>query len=162
MALAIFFLALGIVLVLLEVFIPSGGILGALATAAIVVAVVLGFKEGTNIGLAFLVVVAVVVPVATIMGLKIFPHTPLGRRVILNPAVETPDQRGAAGVADEDYSQLVGQLGKTVTPLRPSGIVEIENQRFSAVTEGEMLEANIDIVVNKIEGNSIVVDERPA
>jgi len=162
MVTAVILLAVGIVLVLLEVFIPSGGILAVLATTAIIAAIVLGFRHGTNTGFVFLGVVIVSVPVMIILGLKLFPSTPVGKKVILTPAVETPVQRGAAGVSDEDFSRLLGKSGKTATALRPSGIVEIDNQRYSAVAEGEMIEKGMEIVVVRVDGNSIVVDQKEA
>jgi membrane-bound ClpP family serine protease len=162
MVTAIILLAVGIVLVLLEVFIPSGGILAVLATAAIIAAIYLGFREGTNTGFVFLVVVVVAVPAMTILGLKVFPRTPIGRKVILEPEVETSTQRGRAGVDDEDFSRLMGKSGRTATPLRPSGIVEIDNERYSAVAEGEMIDKGVEVEVVRVEGNSVVVDQKEA
>ena len=100
------------------------------------------------------------VPALLITGLKIFPNTPFGKRLILSPSVESPAQRGAAGIADKDYARFMGKTGKTATQLRPSGIIEIGDERISAVADGEMIESNIDVVVIKIEGNSVVVEKR--
>ena len=157
---AILLLLLGIVLVLLEAFIPSGGILGVFAAIALVFSLVFAFKEGDATGFAFLAIVVICVPAGVIFGLKIFPHTPIGRRVILKPTVESVKERGKAGVSDENFSHLIGRIGKTVTPLRPSGIIEINNERYSAVAEGEIIDNNVEIVVVKVEGNSVVVDQR--
>ena len=160
---AIILIVLGVILALLEVFIPSGGILGLLAAAAIVSSVVMAFKHGEAeekaTGFIFLTAVVILVPVVIILGLKIFPKTPFGRRVILKPSVESPHQRGAAGVSGQDYSNLVGMKGLTVTPLRPSGIAEIGRERLSVVAEGEMIDKDVEIVVVRIEGNNIVVDQ---
>ena len=157
---AIILLVAGIILVALEAVIPSGGILGVLAAAALVSAVTLAFKENSNTGLIFLLITIIVVPVFLIAGLKIFPKTPIGKRLILSPSVETPAQRGAVGVADKDFTRFLGKTGKAVTPLRPSGIVEIGDERLSAVADGEMIEPNVEVVVIKIEGNSVVVENR--
>ncbi len=157
---AILLLILGIVLVMMEAFVPSGGIIGVLAAIALVSSMVFAFKESDGIGFAFLGIVVLCVPAAVIIGLKIFPKTPIGRRVILKPSVESPEERGKAGVSEQDFSLLQGKLGKSVTPLRPSGIVEVNDQRYSAVAEGEMIDKNVDITVVRIEGNSIVVEPR--
>jgi membrane-bound ClpP family serine protease len=157
---AILLLLLGIVLVMAEAFIPSGGILGVLAAIVLVSSLIFAFKESDGVGFAFLGIVVVCVPTVVILGLKVFPKTPIGRRVILEPFVESPEDRGKAGVSDQDFSQLLGKLGKTATPLRPSGIIEINDQRYSAVAEGELIDKNVDIIVIKVEGNSIVVEPR--
>ena len=157
---AVILLIAGILLVVLEAFIPSGGILGFLAAAALVAAVILAFRENSTAGLAFITITVIIVPVFIMLGLKIFPKTPIGKRLILSPAVETPAQRGVAGVADKDFSRLLGKIGKTTTPLRPSGIIEIEDERYSAVAEGEMIDRGVEVVVIKVEGNSIVVEKQ--
>jgi len=157
---AILLLLLGIVLVMAEAFIPSGGILGVLAAIVLVSSLVFAFKESDGVGFVFLGIVVVCVPAVVILGLKVFPKTPIGRRVILKPSVESPEDRGKAGVSDEDFSQLQGKVGKTATPLRPSGIIEINDERYSAVAEGELIDKGVDIIVVKVEGNSIVVEPR--
>lgn len=155
---AILLLLLGIAIVLAEAFVPSGGVLGVLAAVVLVSSLVFAFKESDGVGFVFLGVVVVCVPASVIFGLKIFPKTPVGRRVILKPTVESAEERGKAGVSDEDFSQLHGKIGKTATPLRPSGIIEIENERYSAVAEGELIDKDVEIIVVKVEGNSIVVE----
>ena len=157
---AILLLLLGIVIVLMEAFIPSGGILGVLAAIVLVSSLIFAFKESDGVGFAFVGIVVVCVPALVIFGLKIFPKTPIGRRVILKPSVESVEERGKAGVSDEDFSHLQGKVGKTVTPLRPSGIIEINDERYSAVTEGELIDKDVEIIVVKIEGNSVVVEPR--
>ena len=95
---AIILLVVGILLVALEAFIPSGGILGFLAAAALVTAVTLAFRENSNTGLIFLMITLIAVPILLVAGLKIFPKTPIGKRLILSPLVESPAQRGADGI----------------------------------------------------------------
>jgi len=157
---AILLLLLGIVLVLMEAFVPSGGILGVLAAIVLVSSLIFAFKESDGVGFAFLGIVVICVPGVVIFGLKIFPKTPIGRRVILKPSVESPEERGKAGISDEDFSHLQGKVGKTTTPLRPSGIIEINDERYSAVAEGELIDKDVEIIVVKVEGNSVVVEPR--
>ena len=99
-------------------------------------------------------------PILIIIGFKIFPYTPVGRKMILKPKVESVSERGANGVADGNYLQLLSAIGKTVTQLRPCGIAEINGQRYSVVTEGQLIEKDVDIVVVNVEGNSIVVEQQ--
>jgi membrane-bound serine protease (ClpP class) len=157
---AVLLLILGIVLAFMEVLLPSGGILAILSTGAIIGAIVMAFGESADTGVVFLAITAVLVPVTIVLGLKVFPRTPVGRRMILKPETETVSERGSAGVSDGDYSKLMGKTGKTVTPLRPSGIAEIEGERYSVVAEGDMIGPGVDIIVVNLEGNSIVVNEQ--
>jgi len=154
---AILLLILGVVLTILEIFLPTGGVLGFLAATAMIAALYLAFGISTNTGLAFLTATIIFVPVVIGLGLKYFPRTPIGRRLILNPVQESDGQRGKAGISEDDYSPLLGKKGKTVTQLRPSGIVEIEGERYSVATQGELIDSGSDIMVIKVEGNNIVV-----
>ena len=77
-------LLLGLTLVMVEVFVPSGGILGLLSIAALVSSIVLAFYErGVVAGLIFLSVTAVMVPTALVLAFRYWPQTPMGRRVLL-------------------------------------------------------------------------------
>jgi membrane-bound serine protease (ClpP class) len=63
--------------------------------------------------------------------------------------------------------ELVGKSGVTITPLRPSGIAEIEGRRVDVLTAGAFIEKNKPIVVVQAKGLHILVaenkpDETPA
>ncbi len=63
-------------------------------------------------------------------------------------------------IKDESLEGLVGETGVTVTPLRPSGNVEINNIRYDAITNGEFIETNQPIVVSIAKANHLVVKRR--
>jgi len=158
--LAIVLLIVGIGLALLEVLVPSGGILGLLATAALVGSLVLAFMEGATSGFVVLAAVAILLPVAIVLGFKWLPKSPFGKRLILYTPKETPEQLGVAGVCAEDFSSLVGKTGLTDSMLRPSGFAMIDDERYTVVSAGDMVDEGVPIEVVSVEGNSIVVEER--
>jgi membrane-bound ClpP family serine protease len=157
---AILLLILGLFLIVLEVLIPSGGLLGLFATAALIASVVFGYMESTTVGVVMLVCMIILVPVTLSTGFRILPHTRIGRQLINIPAVETAEQRGKAGVSERSFETLVGKTGRAVSDLRPSGAIEIHGETFSAVSDGSMIEADAEVVVRRIDGNSIVVEEK--
>ena len=76
-------LLIGLAVMVLEVFVPSGGVLGFLSVTAIVAAIVMAFLEqGPAFGMAVLAVAFVAVPAVLALALRWFPETPLGRRVL--------------------------------------------------------------------------------
>ncbi len=156
---AVILLLLGIGLIILEVLIPSGGILSIFATAALIGSLVLGFMESKTTGFVFLAVIIVCLPIAICWAFKLLPKTAIGKKTILQPVVETPQERGKAGVSEQQFDKLKGKTGKTLTALRPGGIAEIDGQRYSVMAKGEMIDSNTEIVVMDIEGNSILVDQ---
>ncbi|MBI9017140.1 MAG: hypothetical protein JEZ07_07765 [Phycisphaerae bacterium] len=158
MAWAISLLVIALLLVILEIFIPSAGLIGIMAAGFAAAAIYLAFKENPKVGYAFLTITIVSTPIVFIAGLHYFPKTPIGKRLILKPNTETAKHRGIDGVSDEDFSVLVGKTGIAKSNLMPSGIIEIDDIRYSAVCQGTVIDAESEIVVVGLEGNSIIVD----
>jgi membrane-bound serine protease (ClpP class) len=156
----IILLLVGIILVILETLLPSGGILGILATASLIGAVALGFMQSPETGWLVLLAVLICVPILVLLGLKALPSTPIGRKMILSGHQQDKDARGRAGVDDENFELLKGKSGITITELRPSGIAEIDGKRYSVVSESEMIEPAVEIVVKDVEGNNIIVGRK--
>jgi len=158
---AILLLVVGILLVFLETILPSGGVLGVLATASLLAAVILGFISGGSAGWVILLVIFICVPVLVLFGIKLLPKIPFGRKMILMEHQEEFDEaRGEPGISDENFSHLRDKGGITVTELRPSGIAEIGGKRYSVVSQGGMIEASVEIIVKEVEGNNIVVAKK--
>lgn len=157
---AIILLIVGLFLIVLEVLIPSGGLLGLFATAALIASLVFGYMESTTVGIVMLVSMIILVPVTLSVGFRILPHTRIGRQLINIPAVETAEQRGKAGVSERSFETLVGKTGRAASALRPSGTIEIHGETFSAVSDGGMVDVDADVVVRRVDGNSIVVEEK--
>jgi membrane-bound ClpP family serine protease len=154
-------LVAGILLAFLETILPSGGILGFLAAASLIGAVVIGFMHGEPAGWIILLAAFVCVPVLIMLGLKVLPRTPFGRRMILaEPHKKLDPSSGRIEISDENFSMLKDKSGVTVTELRPSGIAEINGKRYSVVSEGEMIDSSIEIIVKQVEGNSIIVRKK--
>jgi len=140
----------------LEVFVPSGGILGFASVAALLAGIVTAFVAlGPLAGLVAIAVVLVAVPALLAVALRVFPETPLGRRVMPPP----PD--AAELVPDADRRRrtraLVGRAGRVVSDLVPWGRVEIEGDQFDAVSEGGPIDAGAAVEVVAAQGTAVVV-----
>lgn len=148
--------ALGCLLIVLEVFIPSGGILGFLAVTSVFSALALAFyHHGPVVGFGFVVVAVVALPVSLGLAIKFFPQTPMGRRLLLSVPTE-------ADVSPDDdrqraRKQLLGRVGTAKTPMLPSGSILIDRQTVDAVSQGMVIEAGQRVVVVEVKGNRVVV-----
>lgn len=157
---AIVLLIVGMALAMLEVLVPSGGILGLLSAGALIGAMVMAFMHDTAGGFLVLLLVAIFLPVVIILGFKWLPKSPFGKLLILKTPEDTPEQLGIAGICEEDFSSLVGKTGVTDSVLRPSGFAMIGNERYTVVADGDMVDEGVDIQVISVEGNSIVVEAK--
>lgn len=147
-------LILGLSLACLEVFIPSGGVLGFLSVSSVLSAVALGFVQGPGYGLATLGTALVVIPAAVAVALKALPHTPMGKRLMLAlPKGEDvlPQTRL------RELKKLIGKVGQAKSPLLPSGALAIEGRTINAQSDGTPIEVGQWVRVIDVRGNRVVV-----
>jgi len=149
-----FLLAAGIVLAVAEVFIPSGGLLTLLSVAAFVAAVVMGFVIGPTAGIVTLLATVLFAPLLIYVLMRIWPHTPLARRIILSG----PASKGTAGdLVRERLDDLVGREGQAKTLLRPSGKVVVDGRTVDCVTEGQYVRPGTKVRVLAVRGARVLV-----
>ncbi|MFS0554613.1 NfeD family protein [Brevibacillus sp. 179-C9.3 HS] len=145
---------IGILLMLLEIFLP-GGIVGAIGFGSIVTGLVMAAYD-TQQGLASLGVAALITAVVTFLLVKKY-----GVKGLVNKFVLGDTQRNEEGyVAPRDQRELEGKTGIALTPLRPAGVVKVEGKRVDAVSVGGFIEAGTAITVVQVEGTRIVVAEQ--
>ena len=101
-------------------------------------------------------------PTVVILLLKWWPHTPIGRRVLLQvPSSEdvVPDSPKR-----RELQSLVGKVGRARSVMLPSGAVEIEGQVIDAVSEGMPIDPGQNVEVVEVRGTRVVVrpsEEQP-
>jgi len=147
---------LGILLVVAEVMIPSGGVLTVLAVGSLVCAVMLAFADyGVEYGVVLLAVLVVSLPVAVSLALRWWPKTPLGRDMILEPP--SPEDTPPGTSKQQQLQQLVGLTGQAKTRLLPGGMVCVDGMTVSAVAEGGPIEAGQAVRVVGVRTGCVVV-----
>jgi membrane-bound serine protease (ClpP class) len=153
-------IAIGLVLIVAEVFFVSMGALGGVAALSLLSAIVLAFTHhGQAVGFAFLAMAAIGAPVVAFFALRMLPRTSFGKALIL----EGPRADEIAGAAPPDLGALVQQSGIAETILRPAGIARVAGRRIDVVTRGELIEAGTPITVIAVDGSRVVVaPTRPA
>ncbi len=142
-------------LAVLELFLPSGGVLGFLSIASIVAALIMAFRSGPVVGLVFLVGVIVGVPVAFALAVKWWPVTPIGRRILLSvaPSQEVlPDNEFHRGL-----KALVGRTGEAKSKMLPSGAILVDGRTIDAYTEGVPIEQGQRVIVLDVHGTNVLV-----
>lgn len=151
-------LAAAVLLLLLDIFVPSGGMLSLTALVTSIAGIVCLWRHSTTWGITGVLLVVVLGPAVMIFGLNVWQHTPLGRKMIGAP---TEEERAAeAMAADRERAArlaLLGQEGAARTDLRPVGVVEIAGQRYDALSEGPLIAAGSRVRVTVVESNQIKV-----
>jgi len=145
----------GIIAIIAEFFIPSAGLIGFGGLGAIIVSIVMVFRDsGSLYGFIFLFANLVIVPAIIIAYWKHFPRSFMGRRLILSPG----DSGRVKVSAGEPSSLEVGTEGIALTFLRPAGTGVFGEKRVSVQTDGEFLDKDCPIRIIRMEGNRVFVE----
>ena len=110
-------LAVGFAFIVLEVFVPSAGLLGIFAGCFLIAGIVFAFIEGYYTGAIVLLLTFLAIPAYMAMMVYIWPHTPIGKLVLL----KDPRADGASS-GNEHYRKmtgLIGQLGVAKSEMIP-------------------------------------------
>ena len=148
---------LAVGLVVMELFIPSGGALGFLAACAVIGAVFLAFYsyENSAVGFTFVGIAVVGTPIVLAVAIKYWPETSIGKAVL--PDVISGDE----ALPDNEQLRLLrsleGQVGKTKSKMLPSGGVRIDGRTIDAVSEGMPIEEGQLVRVIKVSGTRVIV-----
>ena len=148
-----------LLLVFVEVFIPSGGLIALVAAIAAIAGVWQLFVYDFVWGVIGLLGVVVMTPVIISFGLKVLPSTPIGRKMFFGDAPpEDDEQRLERELAARDSLQaLRGVEGKAATDLRPVGVVILDGRRYDALAEGAFIDAGTTVRVTVVDGTQIKV-----
>ncbi|MEQ8209837.1 MAG: NfeD family protein [Lacipirellulaceae bacterium] len=148
---AVVFMLVGCGLIVLEVFIPSGGVISFFALVAFSASLVMAFRKDVTTGLSFIAIALVAVPTVVGLAFKAWPHTPMGKAFL----GELPDEQETK--PHDPRRELVGKVGVAKTKMIPSGDVLVDNRLLDAVSQGRAIEPGEAVVVVEVSSNRVVV-----
>jgi len=144
--------AFGIVMMLIEAFIPGLGVFGIAGLASTLVSIVLA-AVSVQTGVYMLLISLVLAG-----GFAFFAFRFFARRGALRHIILSEEEKAELGyVAPRDQKDLVGREGEAVTSLRPSGTALIGDRRVDVVSEGAFIPAGEKLVVDRVEGVRVIV-----
>jgi len=140
--------------IIAEIFIPSGGLLSALAIGLLGYSLYVVFTDvSVMAGYIFIAADVVMLPVLIIFGLKMLARSPVTLRKNLSR------ENGVTSQAPE-LLEYLGKEGVTLTDLHPGGTARISGRRVDVVSRGEYLEKDTHVIVWKVTGNQIIVRKK--
>lgn len=145
----------GIALLIIELFLPGfgvSGIMGILCLAAVIVIEFLTASPTTAY------IVAAVLIAILILMIVLFMRS-MKKGLLFRSPIVLKDNIEAVAVRPSacDLKSLIGKQGTVVTPLRPSGIVQIEGQRYSVESQAVFVEKDAVVTVIAVDGTKITV-----
>ncbi len=142
--LGIIVLVIGILCMVAEIFIPSFGVAGGVGFLAMTVGIIMMAQNFAQ-GLLYFAIMLVISVLFLILGYHFIGSFKIALKNNLNQDILP------------DYQRLIGKRGRSVTPLRPSGTIELEGERYDVLTKGEFIATNETVEVAAVENNRIFV-----
>jgi membrane-bound ClpP family serine protease len=155
------FLLIGLLLMIVEVFVPSGGFIGFSALFCVGLSLWHAFQHSTRLGAAFVLVDFAAVPLTVTLAFWLWSRSPMSRRFLLKPPALDEDDVSHSPLRLPD---AVGREGRALTPLRPSGHVEIDGRRYDGMAEEGFIPEGATVRVVRSRAGSLIVraSRRPA
>lgn len=144
---------LGYILILLEVFLLPGIVVGIFGVIAIIVAVVYSFIQfDANTGLLVLL--------GTLAFSVVFTYA-LFKLGAWNRFILGSQQKREEGFTSaKTENSLLGKVGAAQTNLRPAGSALIDGKKYDVLAEGEFLEKGDSIIVTSVSGIKVTVKKK--
>ncbi|MCM8529292.1 MAG: hypothetical protein NE327_22405 [Lentisphaeraceae bacterium] len=140
----------GIICIAMEIYLP-GGFMGLAGGALLIWAIVEAYRFKTDFGTMLLVCGVGGSVAASWFSFTYLSKTKEGKKALLMDAnIELPEDR---------HKGLEGKTGVTLTDMRPSGLIEIDGERYDAATKGEYVEKGSQIKVLSVEADHIYIRE---
>lgn len=149
---------LGAILLVIEAFIPSGGVIGLAAGLCAVVGIVLLFRYDATWGVIGLSMTAILGPMIFFWGLRMLPSTPFGKAMFGDSAEDIAEKsRESDSRWREQRNALIDQTGTALTDLHPIGVVQINGERHDALAKEGILDKGTVVRVISVDGLQIEV-----
>ena len=168
-------ISVGLLLIVVEVFVPSAGIIAVTAAVVSAAGVVCLFRYDTTWGVIGAAACVVLGPSVLLFGLKIWPDTPIGRAMMHGTTSPEELRRRERAAAEEESrrASLIGTLGTAETDLHPSGLVRLDGpgqgpeggagtgQVRDALADGEWIGAGqrvrvVGVALNEVKVRRVV------
>lgn len=144
---------LGLILLVVEMFIPGFGIAGGSGLVMLIVGIILTARTPFEAMVMVVILLLLVALVLTIL-LRSVKRGKLSKKLVLWSAAR--HENGFSTSADT--TALVGKAGVALTILRPAGAGEFDGQRLDVVSEGAFIDRGTKIRIVRTEGRRIVVE----
>ncbi len=148
-------LFVGLVLLIVEIFVPGFGIFGIIGAifsiVGIAVRMIIG---GTVIQLLIMLTFAIVIVIIAFIIVVILARCGVLRMGLVQNKTAIP---GNFAKPNKQYAKLIGKVGFATTAFRPVGAFSYKEKTYDAISTGEFIDKNSKVVVVDVKGDEIYV-----
>ncbi|MGA9288943.1 MAG: NfeD family protein [Anaerobacillus sp.] len=147
--------AVGLGLVILDGKLLNDGTFGLIGLLMMVTAVAIPsptFLYGLLVSSGFLMGTA-----ASFLFLRVFKARSMWTKMTLKDLLSS--EMGYNSMNGE-YKELIGKPAITLTPFRPSGTIRLNEKKYSAISAGNWIDKDVQVLITSVDGTRIVVEEK--
>ena len=149
--------ALGVILVVIEMFTLGFGAFGSVGIICLIAGIVVRFLGGANTLEIILTILGIVVLLVVMITLtaKSAKSGKLSKSAIILSQSAVPFDKTEG---TQDFTYLLGKEGITTTFLRPVGKTKIDDEIVEVINEdATIIEQGEKVVIVKVEGQKVIV-----
>lgn len=146
------FLLLGLILLIVEIFVPGFGFAGGSGTVLIIIGIILTADNIREALIMFLILVLLLAGLLTIVLRS------AGKGRLRKMVLQSSSRKEDGYSTSNDPRGLIGKTGKTTTYLRPSGSGVFEGVRLDIVANGTFIDKGTAVRIVDAYGSRIVVE----
>ncbi len=147
-------LAFALIFGILEILLPSGGLLFCMALICLVGSVVFAFQSSFLVGVVYMLATLLGVPLALWAFFQWWPRSQMGKKILADPEDDPALQ------PDELFltlKELVGKRGVARSKMMLSGLIEVDGKRINAMSETDVLMPGDEVIVVRVDGVHVLV-----
>ncbi len=149
-SLIILLMITGTILLVIEVFVPGFGVFGISGAIALVVSSILSCINFDYDPVVIISVQLAIICVIAILTCIFFKASGIHKKLILSENLEEDKLM-------IDENELLNKVGITKTPLKPVGVIIVDNKNIEVLSEDGFIEKDEKVLIHRIVKNKIFV-----
>ena len=149
-------LAVGLILLAIEIFIPGFGVCGITGITLVVFSVLFRVITSKNIlhFVSLLAIIIIAIALFLLIGIRSARYGLLSKTPIIETSTSIPTD-----YADDskNYGFLINKVGVTKTICKPIGKMELDNVEYQVISNGDYIDADTKVKVVEVDGSTIIV-----
>lgn len=150
---------LGLILLIIEVFMPGFGVPGIAGIVLEVSSIVMTYlSHGGVAALGITLIILAVIAIAVSLALRSVNKGRLSKSAMILNQTESVEE---GYIATRDMEVFLGKEGVTTTVLRPTGMAEFEGVKLNVQSDGEYIGKDVRVRVQRVDGARVMVSRLP-
>ncbi|MBQ0017457.1 MAG: NfeD family protein [Clostridiales bacterium] len=149
-------LLVGLILLIIEIFIPGFGVFGITGSVLVVFSIVYRvITSGDALHLLYILSISIVViALAVLIAIRSARFGLLSKTPFIQKGTSIPKDYGSN---EKNFGFLINKKGITKTVCKPVGKMELDSVEYTVTTNGDYIDEETPVKVVEVDGSTIIV-----